>query len=103
MKNFNIILFLLLVSCADVKEGLKDKNISTGEEFLVNKKNPLIVPPDFNQLPTPTTNKTNDKSDDLSSQNIKDILDQEDNSQKTNTNKKSITSDVEENILKNIN
>ena len=36
-------------------------------------------------------------------ENIKNILDQEDNSKKTNTNKKSTTSDVEENILKNIN
>jgi hypothetical protein len=56
-KNNYLILFLtflLLVSgCQDVKKGFSGKNIDEGEEFLVIKKNPLVVPPDFEKMPIP--------------------------------------------------
>jgi len=56
-KNKNIfqILFLsiFLMSCQSVKDGLEGKKISKGEEFLIEKKNPLEVPPDFEDLPVP--------------------------------------------------
>ena len=56
-KNNYLILFLtflLLVSgCQDVKKGFGGKNIDEGEEFLVIKKNPLVVPPDFKKMPIP--------------------------------------------------
>ena len=54
---FLISFMLLLTSCADtwssVKRGVtgeKDKSI---DEFLVKKKDPLILPPDYESLPTP--------------------------------------------------
>ena len=58
MKKTNypifLLIFLLIVSgCQDVKKGLSGKNIDQGEEFLVIKKNPLIVPPDFEKMPLP--------------------------------------------------
>ena len=55
-NNYSIILlfFLLLFSgCQDVKKGLSGKKIDQGEEFLVIKKNPLVVPPDFEKMPIP--------------------------------------------------
>ena len=54
--NFKIFLlfFLLLFSgCQDVKKGFGGKKIDQGEEFLVIKKNPLVVPPDFKKMPIP--------------------------------------------------
>ena len=39
--------------CQDVKKGFSGKNIDQGEEFLVIKKNPLVVPPDFEKMPIP--------------------------------------------------
>ena len=47
----------MLVSCADswnsVKRGITgEKQIST-DEFLVKKKDPLVLPPDYDNLPTP--------------------------------------------------
>ena len=49
-----LLIFLFLVSgCQDVKEGFSGKNIGQGEEFLVIKKNPLVVPPDFEKMPIP--------------------------------------------------
>ena len=55
-------MFLFLVSgCQDVKKGFSGKNIDEGEEFLVIKKNPLVVPPDFKKMPLPKNeiDKTN--------------------------------------------
>ncbi len=51
------LLFIFLVSCADtfdsVKRGLTGAKKSSADEFLVKKKDPLILPPDFENLPTP--------------------------------------------------
>ena len=52
-----ILLFIFLVSCANtfdsVKRGLTGAKKSSADEFLVKKKDPLILPPDFENLPTP--------------------------------------------------
>jgi hypothetical protein len=49
-----LLFFLLLFSgCQDVKKGITGKKIDQGEEFLVIKKNPLVVPPDFEKMPIP--------------------------------------------------
>ena len=57
-KIINIILlFAFLTSCADtfdsVKRGLTGAKQKSGDEFLVEKKDPLILPPDYENLPTP--------------------------------------------------
>ncbi len=79
-KFFKIskLLFLLsfLYSCGSFGEALQGKKRSDqGDEFLIDKKNPLVMPPDFNKLPKPgetvmksTKNIESDKS------NIKNLL-----------------------------
>ena len=53
-KNFFLIfLLLILCSCQSVKDALTGKKYENSDEFLVIKKNPLILPPNFNDLPTP--------------------------------------------------
>ena len=47
----NIILFL--ASCGSVKEGFGSQKKNNSDEFLVEKKSPLIMPPDYNELPVP--------------------------------------------------
>jgi len=54
---YSITLIFLLTSCGggwdSVKRGLTgEKKLST-DEFMVKKKDPLILPPDFESLPTP--------------------------------------------------
>jgi len=51
-------LFLILASCGSVKEGLTGTKKNNKDEFLVQKKNPLVQPPDFNKLPVPKSEKT---------------------------------------------
>ena len=52
-----IVLSLFVVSCGDtmksVKRGLTGEKADSTDEFLVKKKAPLILPPDFENLPTP--------------------------------------------------
>ena len=52
-----VLLFFFLASCADtfdsVKRGLTGSKANTRDEFLVKKKDPLILPPDFENLPNP--------------------------------------------------
>ena len=52
-KLLFIVILFFLSSCQNVKDALSGKKYENSDEFLVIKKNPLILPPDFNQLPTP--------------------------------------------------
>ena len=52
-KYFLIFLLLFLSSCQNVKNALSGKKYENSDEFLVIKKNPLVLPPNFNDLPTP--------------------------------------------------
>ena len=46
-------MLLVLCSCQGVKDALSGKKYENNDEFLVIKKNPLVLPPNFNDLPTP--------------------------------------------------
>tara|TARA_A100001011_G_scaffold393416_1_gene483193 strand:+ start:416 stop:724 length:309 start_codon:yes stop_codon:yes gene_type:complete len=48
-----IILFTFLFGCKSAKDVLTLKKKNNADEFLVEKKSPLVVPPDFDKLPTP--------------------------------------------------
>jgi len=53
-----MMLIFLVTSCADswsnVKRGLTGAKQKSTDEFLVQKKDPLILPPDFDSLPSPS-------------------------------------------------
>ena len=53
-KIFLITILILLHSCQSVKDALTGKKYESSDEFLVIKKNPLVLLPDFRSLPTPT-------------------------------------------------
>ena len=60
MKKIKVMLFLTIVfftfqSCETVKEGFTSQKKKSTDEFLVEKKSPLVMPPDFNELPLPKT------------------------------------------------
>ena len=53
-----MLLIFLVTSCADtwgnVKRGLTGAKQKSTDEFLVQKKDPLILPPNFDSLPSPS-------------------------------------------------
>ena len=55
--TFSLIVLFLVASCADswdsVKRGLTGKKDNSTDEFLVEKKDPLVLPPEFESLPEP--------------------------------------------------
>ena len=57
-----IIITLILTSCQSAKEALTLKKKSNADEFLVEKKSPLVLPPDYGKLPMPE-NEGNIKDD----------------------------------------
>ena len=61
MKHLKIFilsnLFLFLLSCGTVKEGFSNQKKNNSDEFLVEKKTPLVMPPNYNELPEPKINQ----------------------------------------------
>ena len=57
MKKNNIILIFLMMlvtsSCQTFKNAVSGSKQENSDEFLVQKKNPLVLPPDFDDLPVP--------------------------------------------------
>ena len=54
------IIFILTASCASMENAgkvLRNEKIKTTDEFLIKKKEPLIMPPDLNEIPEPETLK----------------------------------------------
>ena len=67
MKKNKILLILVsyfaLTACQSVKEGLTGSKSENSDEFLVQKKNPLVLPPKYLELPKPKeTIKENQKT-----------------------------------------
>ena len=58
--TFLIIFLLTMVSCANVKETLTLQKKRGVDEFLIEKKNPLVLPPDFSKLPVPRDKNENE-------------------------------------------
>ena len=53
---YPIIILLFLASCSsldDAAKVLKNEKIKTTDEFLVKKRKPLILPPNFEEIPEP--------------------------------------------------
>lgn len=53
--SFIFIICVLLSNCSTVKEGFMNDKKSGTDEFLVQKKQPLTMPPNFEKLPLPNT------------------------------------------------
>ena len=101
MKNLRIFIFLnlailLLTSCATVKKGFQNPKKNNSDEFLVEKKSPLVMPPDFDELPIP---EKNDNKLETEKNTIKELMTENpsDNSNNTSENK-----DLEVSILDKI-
>ena len=88
---YNIFLILIvscfLFSCGGFK--LK-KKATSGEEFLIEKKDPLILPPDFSKLPKPKEQPEGIDED----VNIKSVFDGDQSLPDGNNNQNSSNSNI---------
>ena len=64
-KILTIFLYLVLIvpisSCGTIKEGFSNQKKGSSDEFLVEKKSPLVMPPNFNELPIPKESSEDEK------------------------------------------
>ena len=108
MKFKKIIIFLssliFLISCSGAKDALQGKKRSdNSDEFLIEKKNPLTVPPDIDELPVPLDQEDQTLTDDEEEINIKKVLKiNESKDSNVETNNKNQNS-LEKSILEKIN
>jgi len=97
-----IILFSFsLYACQTVKEAVGGKKRSEqSDEFLVQKKNPLVMPPDYEKLPTPGSKEVSPEtfSDDNEVKNILNIQESDTSGSNNNDN----SSDLESSIIEKI-
>ena len=100
ITSFLILLFLN--SCGTISEGLGGSKKRGNEEFLVEKKSPLVLPPSFGELPEPgkkpkkdIISKKKDNSD------IESIINQSSSKDMTENND-DIQSSIEDSIIKKI-
>ena len=93
--TYIIILTFFVISCADtassIKRGLTGAKKTSGDEFLIMKKDPLILPPDYENLPIPNEETVTEEISTFE-KNLETLI--EDNS--------STSSSVEDSILKKI-
>ena len=94
------VLFLLLSSCENVKKGLGMKK-DVPDEFLIEKRNPLTMPPNFDLLPPDSINQNNQKDE---KDNLKDIFNKNLGKEKKDTEIKKGTDSgsLEKSILEKI-
>ena len=83
---FIILLMLILNSCGTVREGFQNPKKNSSDEFLVEKKSPLVLPPEFDELPFPKDKKDNT---DVNKNSLKELFSQNETENKeSSTNKK---------------
>ena len=90
---------LVTASCQTMKNALSGSKQENSDEFLVQKKHPLVLPPEFTDLPVPF-----DESPKVTAIQIEDdiekLLGMENNTK--NTNDTSGSSSIESFVLKKI-
>lgn len=89
-------MLVFISSCGSLREGFSNQKKNNSDEFLVEKKSPLVMPPDYNELPIP-----NEEKEEQQTNEIKSLISKSKNGEtKENTDEKN--SSFESSILKKI-
>jgi len=60
MNKFVILILLSILflhSCGSLRDGFTNPKKENSDEFLVEKKSPLVMPPNYDELPIPGTDE----------------------------------------------
>ena len=94
---FVFIIYIFLKGCgnnfSELKEAMTGQKVTNTDEFLIKKKDPLVLPPEYDKLPLPKTGKQ--KSDKNS---IETVL----KSNKTKNSDSKVSTDLENMILEEL-
>ena len=99
MKKINyLFLLFFLFSCSSLEDAgkvLRNEKINTTDEFLIKKQEPLVLPPDYNEIPKPGS-----LSEKKSKNKIKKILKSNDKKTINNNNASSLEDSIINKIKK---
>ena len=102
-KKLFILLCILIFSfnsCSSFKRAVTGNKAENSDEFLIKKKNPLILPPDFDDLPEPANEEPSEGEDDLNIEELIGIYNDDENQQSSQS---SSSESIEQFVLDNIN
>ena len=103
-KTRKLFLFLILIifmnACSTISDGFRSQKKNSIDEFMVEKKSPLVMPPDFDELPQPNQ-KIQDIVEEKES-DIKSLISNNKNSSNETQNSTGQNSNFENSILEKI-
>lgn len=103
MKKIKILLIIIipiifLNACNTLKDGFRSQKKDSIDEFLVEKKSPLVMPPDYNELPIP---KEKIEQTDINENEFKTLITQKNQDTKSDSNE-DVNKNFEELLLDKI-
>ena len=102
MNCFRILILLNLLifisSCGTVKKAFTNQKKTGSDEFLVEKKTPLTMPPDYNDLPVPKSQTNKEEN----SSNIENLITNNEDGNIKDNNSEDLGQNIEETLLKKI-
>jgi len=104
MKKYKLLILigiasLFFSSCSTVQKAFDPQRKNSSEEFLVEKKSPLSLPPDFGELPVPKNNNEESKTE---SEDIELLIKEKDKNKKSSTEIEDSDEDFEKLLLEKI-
>ncbi len=99
MKKIYLLILLLLFGCSGLSDAgkvMRNEKIKSTDEFLVKKRDPLVLPPNYKDLPKPGTNSVKINED----EKIKQILKVPKEDAKSSSKSSSIEDSIIDKILK---
>ena len=95
-----LIFIITLNSCGSVRDGFTNSKKKSTDEFLVKKKSPLVMPPEYGELPIPGNDNQEQKNDENS--DIKSLITGSENETSKSQNNSNQDINFENSILEKI-
>jgi len=90
----------MLSGCQTLKKGFQSQKKNSTDEFLVEKKSPLVMPPEFSKLPNPEV--VDNERQEFENNDIKKLITNNENSESTSSNSTKNNQNFENSILEKI-
>jgi len=94
------IFIITLNSCGSISEGFTNSKKKSTDEFLVKKKSPLVMPPEYGELPIPGNDNREQKNDENSQ--IKSLITGSENETSKSQNSSNQDTNFKKSILEKI-
>ena len=96
----SLISITLLSACSTISDGFRSQKKDSIDEFMVEKKSPLVMPPDFDELPLPNQNNQNLEKE--KEGDIKSLISNNENTSNNTQNNSNQNTNFENSILEKI-